>query len=118
MSKSYQTRRAKASGPEQLAVPAEATIALEEIAGSAREGLLALAVGAGLQVMQVLMEEQVTALCGPQQAQPGAGRLPPRTRVWVGHPRRPANADRAPAGPRRGRVERAGGTGLRAVLAD
>ena len=66
MSKSYQTRRAKASGPEQLAVPAEATIALEEIAGSAKEGLLALAVGAGLQVMQVLMEEQVTALCGPR----------------------------------------------------
>ena len=66
MSKSYQTRRAKASGPEQLAVPAEATIALEEIAGSAKEGLLALAVGAGLQVMQVLMEEQVAALCGPR----------------------------------------------------
>ena len=55
MSKSYQTRRAKASGPEQLAVPAEATIALEEIAGSAKEGLLALAVGAGLQVMQVMI---------------------------------------------------------------
>ena len=30
-------------------MPAEATIALEEIAGSAKEGLQALAVGAGLQ---------------------------------------------------------------------
>ena len=56
MSKTYQTKRAKASGPKQLAVPAEATIALGEIASSAREGLLALAVGTGLQVMQVMME--------------------------------------------------------------
>ena len=30
------------------------------------EGLLALAVGAGLQVMQVLMDESVTALAGPK----------------------------------------------------
>ena len=66
MSKTYQTKRAKASGPKQLAVPAEATIALGEIASSASEGLLALAVGTGLQVMQVMMEEQVTALCGPR----------------------------------------------------
>ena len=31
-----------------------------------REGLLALAVGAGLQVMQQLMEADVTAACGPR----------------------------------------------------
>jgi putative transposase len=31
-----------------------------------REGLLALAVGAGLQVMQQLMEADVTAVCGPR----------------------------------------------------
>ena len=66
MSKTYQTKRARASGPKQFPVPAEVTIALEEIAGSAKEELLALAVGTGLQVMQVLMEEQVTALCGPR----------------------------------------------------
>ena len=41
MSKTYQTKRARASGPKQFAVPAEVTIALEEIAGSAKEGLLA-----------------------------------------------------------------------------
>ena len=119
MSKSYQTRRAKASGPEQLAVPAEATIALEEIAGSAKEGLLALAVGAGLQVMQVLMEEQVAALCGPRSKHnpERAGYRHGRGSgsVTLGGRR---NADRAPTGPRRGRVERAGGAGLRAVLAD
>src|SRR4051812_50036192 len=37
-----------------------------EIVGSMREGLLALAVGAGLQVMQVLMEADVTAAAGPK----------------------------------------------------
>src|SRR4051794_41621936 len=39
---------------------------MTEIAGSMREGLLALAVGTGLQVMQVLMEADVTALAGPK----------------------------------------------------
>src|SRR4051812_30886159 len=37
-----------------------------EIAADMREGLLALAVGAGLQVMQQLMEADVTAVCGPK----------------------------------------------------
>src|SRR4051812_20398622 len=39
---------------------------MAEIAGSMREGLLALAVGTGLQVMQVLMEADVTAVAGPK----------------------------------------------------
>ena len=47
-------------------VPAEVLVSLGEIAESAKEGLLALAVGAGLQVMQVMMAESVTALCGPR----------------------------------------------------
>jgi putative transposase len=63
--KQYQTRGAKASTPG-LAVPDEVSVALAEIAESAKEGLLALAVGAGLQVMQALMEESVTALAGPR----------------------------------------------------
>jgi hypothetical protein len=42
------------------------SVALAEIAESATEGLLALAVGAGLQVLQTLMEESVTALAGPK----------------------------------------------------
>ena len=41
-------------------------VALDEIAASAREGLLAVAVGAGLQVMAALMEDDVTAVCGPK----------------------------------------------------
>src|SRR5215207_8263144 len=39
---------------------------MAEIAGCMREGLLALAVGTGLQVMQVLMEADVTGLAGPK----------------------------------------------------
>src|SRR3954464_1667908 len=41
-------------------------VALDEIVASAQEGLLAVAVGAGLQVMAALMEDDVTAVCGPK----------------------------------------------------
>ncbi len=49
-----------------VAVPAAVTVAMAEIAEDMREGLLALAVGAGLQVMQTLMSENVAALCCPR----------------------------------------------------
>src|SRR4051794_41359260 len=49
-----------------LVVPERVSVAMAEIAGSMREGLLALAVGTGLQVMQALMEADVTALAGPK----------------------------------------------------
>jgi len=49
-----------------LAVPEQVNVAMGEIAADMREGLLALAVGAGLQVMQQLMEADVTAACGPR----------------------------------------------------
>jgi putative transposase len=49
-----------------LAVPEQVPVAMEEIAAEMREGLLALAVGAGLQVMQQLMEADVAAACGPR----------------------------------------------------
>src|SRR4051812_45373576 len=55
---------------------------MAEIAGCMREGLLALAVGTGLQVMQVLMEADVTGLAGPK------GRHDPgRSAVRHGHER-------------------------------
>jgi putative transposase len=47
------------------ASPERVSVAMAEIAESMQEGLLALAVGAGLQVMQVLMDADVTALAGP-----------------------------------------------------
>jgi transposase-like protein len=49
-----------------LAVPERVSIAMAEIAEDMREGLLALAVGAGLQVMGELMAADVAALCGPR----------------------------------------------------
>jgi transposase-like protein len=49
-----------------LALPEQVSVAMTEIAENMREGLLALAVGAGLQVMQQLMEADVAAACGPR----------------------------------------------------
>jgi len=62
----YQKNTPKASAGPGLAVPDEVTIAMGEIADDMREGLLALAVGAGLQVMSSLMEADVATACGPR----------------------------------------------------
>jgi transposase-like protein len=61
--KQYQNRGTDAS---ELVVPEQVSVAMAEIAESAAEGLLAVAVGAGLQVMQALMAESVTAVAGPR----------------------------------------------------
>jgi putative transposase len=63
VTKKYQTKPADTSA---LAVPEQVSVAMEAIAADMREGLLALAVGAGLQVMAQLMEADVTAVCGPK----------------------------------------------------
>jgi len=47
-----------------VAVPEQDSVAMSEIVGNMTEGLLALAVGAGLQVMSALMDADVTALAG------------------------------------------------------
>ena len=95
MGKQYQTASAEASTP-QLTIPAEVSVALAEIAHSAREGLLALAVGAGLQVLGTLMEESVTTLAGPKGKHD-----PDRTAVRHGHER-----GSVPLGGRRVAVQR------------
>ncbi len=61
MNKKYQTNEIDTS---MLAVPEQVSVAMDEIAADMCEGLLALAVGAGLQVMGQLMETDVTAACG------------------------------------------------------
>lgn len=48
------------------ALPASVNVAMTDLADTAREGLLALAVGTGLQVMQVMMDNDVTAVAGPK----------------------------------------------------
>src|SRR5688500_5899408 len=61
--KTYQNEETSTSRP---AVPESVSVALAELAEDMREGLLALAVGTGLQVMAAIMEEDVTAACGPR----------------------------------------------------
>jgi len=65
VTKTYQSKPVGASAPAEVPVPEQVTIAVGEIVESAREGLLALAVGAGLQVMQALMTDSVSQVCGP-----------------------------------------------------
>jgi len=62
----YQTKRSMTSAELRLAVPETVTVAMAEIAEDMRQGLLALAVGTGLQVMATLMEADVAASCGPK----------------------------------------------------
>jgi putative transposase len=61
--KNYQNQEIDTSQP---AVPDTVSVVLTELAGELREGLLALAVGTGLQVMSAIMEADVTAVCGPK----------------------------------------------------
>jgi putative transposase len=68
VSNTYQKnlRRGHSDAPDvRVAVPEQVVVSLAEIAGSVKEGLLALAVGTGLQVMATMFEEEVAALCGP-----------------------------------------------------
>jgi len=47
-------------------VPERVSIAMAELAGAVEEGLLALAVAAGMQVLHTIMDDDVTAVCGPK----------------------------------------------------
>jgi putative transposase len=51
--------------PAEVAVPEQVIVSMGEIAGAAKEGLLALAVGTGLQVMAAMFAEDAGRLCGP-----------------------------------------------------
>jgi putative transposase len=75
--KQYQNEEIDTSPP---AVPERVSVALAELAGEMREGLLALAVGTGLQVMAAIMEEDVIAKCGPRGRHDAS-----RTAVRHGH---------------------------------
>jgi transposase-like protein len=59
--KKYQNNKADTSQP---VVPEQVSVALGELVGEVGEGLLALAVGTGLQVLSAMMEADVTAACG------------------------------------------------------
>lgn len=67
MSKTYQNKRRRAQqAAEDVTVPASVSVAMEQIAASMKDGLLALAVQSGLAVMFAMLEEDITALCGPR----------------------------------------------------
>jgi putative transposase len=66
MSKDYQKTTARVGTDVELVLPEAVTVAMAEIGGAVKEGLLALAVATGLQVMTTMMEESVTALAGPK----------------------------------------------------
>jgi transposase-like protein len=62
VTKNYQKSAARATAP---VLPEAVSIALAELAGDVQEGLLAMAVGTGLQVMAAMMNTDVEAACGP-----------------------------------------------------
>jgi transposase-like protein len=111
MKNNYQTNATRAATPE-VVMPDSVSVAMTDLAGAMREGLLALAVGAGLQVMQALMDESVTALAGPK------GRHDPnRTAVRHGDENGSVTLGGRRVGVRRPRVRSADGTAELAVPA-
>ena len=69
MSNTYQKTSHRAQPdplPGEVAVPVQVIVSMAEIAGAAREGLLALAVGTGLQVMAAMFAGDAEGLCGPE----------------------------------------------------
>jgi putative transposase len=69
VSNTYQKKPRRAQ-PEplagEIAVPEQVVVSMAEVAESAKEGLLALAVGTGLQVMAAIFDEDAAVLCGPE----------------------------------------------------
>ena len=69
VSNTYQKDRSRTQPgrlPGEITVPEQVIVSMAEIAESAKEGLLALAVGTGMQVMAAMFEEDVMRLCGPE----------------------------------------------------
>ena len=80
-----------------ILLPASVSVAMADIAATMREGLPAMAVGAGLSVMQSLMDESVTEICGPKgKHRPGREAVRHGTEDGVGDPRRAAGAGAPP----------------------
>jgi hypothetical protein len=68
VSNAYQKESRRAQPGRQrgeIPVPEQVIVSMAEIAESAKEGLLALAVGTGMQVMAAMFDEDVTRMCGP-----------------------------------------------------
>ena len=66
MKKNYQKNTMSAMTAVLPVLPVAVSIAMAELAGDVQEGLLAMAVGTGLQVMAAMMNADVEAVCGPR----------------------------------------------------
>ena len=100
------THRCAAADQVLLQLPEQVTVAVAELASTAREGLLALAVGTGLQGLQAMLAEDVARLVGPK------GRhLPERTAVRHGSEPGQVTLGGRRVRVRRPRVRTADGTG-------
>ena len=80
-------------------LPEEIRLAMTDIAGAAREGLLAMSVAAGMAVMQAMFEAEIAEVAGPKgkhDPEPGRG-APRRGRgsVTLGGRRVPVTRPRA-----------------------
>ena len=62
------TQRTTTSDQALDHLPERVIVAVAELANAAREGLLALAVGTGLQVLEAMLAEDVARLVGPRAA--------------------------------------------------
>ncbi len=82
MRKTYQNSKIDTPDGLELTVPDQVNVVMAEVAADMREGLLALAVGTGLQVMTALMKADVTSLAGPRGKHDSE-----RTAVRHGHER-------------------------------
>ncbi len=78
----YQKTALDVSNALEVAVPEQVSVAMAEVAADVREGLLALAVGAGLQVMTAMMDADVLRVAGPKGKHD-----PERVAVRHGHDR-------------------------------
>ena len=74
---SKDTHHTRTADQPQLQLPESVTIAVAELASAAREGLLALAVGTGLQVLQAEARrlEQLVHIAQSKQVLPGIGTM-------------------------------------------
>ena len=62
------THRTATTDQALLQLPERVTVAVAELASAAREGLLALAVGTGLQVLEAMLAEESPGWSGPRAA--------------------------------------------------
>src|SRR6266849_2068173 len=62
-------------GQQRIEIPDRVSVELASFAGTVKEGLLAFAVGVGMQVFRTMLEEDVTAVAGPKGRHNPTGRV-------------------------------------------